>query len=242
MEGAALNGVGKELLHPIRGECEADMKFQTKSKKALGAKIVFGLCLFVGALSGSVATPARAADAVTIGVLDEAKLGENYTKYQSELKDILNQGGVYQTQLDARPALNEAEGKRYDELVKKTRNPAEETEFQGLVKTGSDRLKDANDLAGKAQRTPDEENRLKSVQSNMKANDNIKLGLEDYFVDLLGKQRDAVSKKYLDLADDAVRKIAVDKKLTIVLRKDAVVWNAPVLDITDEVLSRLNKQ
>lgn len=214
--------------------------FKHRSVKSLSAKFALGLCLLSSlGLTGSL-TSARAADAVTVGVLDETKLGKGYTKYQNEMAENEKRVDVYQAQLNSRRALNDVEGKRFDVLVK-TRTAAEEGEFQTLVKTGTDRMKAATDLSGQAQRTPEQEAKLKEIQGYMKVNDSAALYLEDYFTGLLRTQDDTTTKKYLDVADEMVKKVAVDKKLTLVLRKDAVVWYATAVDITDEVLSRLNK-
>ena len=43
-------------------------------------------------------------------------------------------------------------------------------------------------------------------------------------------------------AEDQDRAVAADKKLLVVLRKDAVAWVSPSVDITEEVLKRLNRQ
>jgi Skp family chaperone for outer membrane proteins len=217
------------------------MKLHTKSKNQLWAKAALGLCLLGGAGWVS-APPARAADSVTIGILDEAKLGKGYTKYSAELDTLSKRAAAYDAQLDAREVLDDAQGKRFDELIAKpNRTDAEETEFQNLVAAGTTRRKDRDALIGKAQRTPEEEARLKGTQDNMKANTNAVRHLEDDLFQQLKTTENETNQKYIDLANEVVKKVAVDKKLTVVLRKDAVVWSVPSVDITDEVLSRLNK-
>lgn len=214
------------------------MKLQNK---ALYIKAILSLCAIIGAFTST--TVARAADAVVVGVLDESKLGKDFVKYRSELDDLSKRAVVYDAQLDAREVLSDAEGKRFDELIaKKTRTPAEETEFQALIKTGADRRKDMSGLIGKAQRTPDEETRLKTVQSSMLTNKAAVRRLEDDLFQDLKNIEDATNKKYIDMANEMVRKVAVEKKLTVVFRKDAIVWFAPAVDITEEVLTRLNRQ
>jgi Skp family chaperone for outer membrane proteins len=218
------------------------MKLLTTSQNGLWTKAALGLCLLAGAWAGSGATPARAADAVTIGVLDEAKLGKGYVKYSAELDTLNKRAATFDAQLDAREVLDEAQGKRFDELIAKpTRTPAEETEFQNLIAVGASRRKDRDALIGKAERTAEEEARLKGTQDNMKANANAVRRLEDDLFQDLKSSENATNQKYIDMANEMVKKLAVEKKLTLVLRKDAVVWAVPSVDITDEVLSRLNK-
>lgn len=198
------------------------------------------VCLCV-ALSGVLGASAHAQE-VKVGVLDEAKLGKEYKKLREELDALKQRAVAYDAQLDAREVLTEAEGRKLDDLIlKRSRSAEEEKEFQKLVEVGGERRKDFKDLASKAARSPEEENRLKQVQTSMKANANIVQRLEDSLFEELKSQEEATTQKYVEQANAMVQKVAGDKKLTMVFRKDAVVWFAPAVDITDEVLSRLNK-
>ena len=217
------------------------MKLQ--NKRTIWTKVGLSLCVVTGTTFTGVITPARAADPVVIGVLDESKLGKDYVKYRSELDDLTRRADVLDKQLAARNVMNETEAKRFDKLIlQTTRTPAEETEFQALIKVGADRNVDLTGLIGKAQRSADEEARLKLFQGYVKTNTSALRRLEDDLMQDLSTKGDAANKKYLDLANDMVKKVAIDKKLTVVLPRDAVIWFTPTLDITEEVLSRLNRQ
>lgn len=213
-------------------------------KQTMWNKFALALCVAAGALSIGGASPAQAADKdVAVGVLDEAKLGKDYAKFRDALAALNERAVAYDKQLDAREVLDETQSKRFDELIaKKNRTPAEETEFNNLVKVGTDRRTDLNGLAGKAARTPDEETRLKLFQGYMKTNTVVVRRLEDDLFQELKTTEEATNKTYIDLANAMVQKVAGEKKLTLVFRKDAVVWFAPAVDITDEVLTRLNRQ
>ena len=194
-------------------------------------------------LSANIGT-ARAADpAIKIGVLDEVKLGEGYTKYRSEMDDLDRRAKAVQTQVVARRFLNPAEGTRFDDLAKKpTRTPAEETEFQAVVKTGNDRISSYTTLSGQATLSEAEKASLKDMQDYQKNNAKVADNLEDTAFQALRVQQEATDKKYIENANAMVQKVAVDQKLTVLLRKDAIVWSTPTVDITDEVLKRLNTQ
>jgi Skp family chaperone for outer membrane proteins len=215
-------------------------------KKVLSVKVwkraALLACVMAAGFFTSQTAPAQAADPVTVGVLDESKLGKDFVKYRSDLDDLNKKATAYDSQLDAREVMTDAEGKRFEELLKKpTRVAAEETEFQNLFKTGSDRRRDLNALIGKATRTPEEDARMKEVQGYMNANKAAVRRLEDDLFQELKTAEDATNQKYIDMANEMVKKVAVEKKLTIVLRKDGVVWAVPAIDITEEVLSRLNR-
>nr|AUN36515.1 hypothetical protein [uncultured bacterium] len=80
------------------------------------------------------------------------------------------------------------------------------------------------------------------MQDYQKNNAKVADSLEDTAFQALRVQQEATDKKYIENANAMVQKVAVDQKLTVLLRKDAIVWSTPTVDITDEVLKRLNAQ
>lgn len=210
---------------------------QTKWRKivvAIGAcAMAFGFC--------AVAPQTRAADAPNIGILDEVRLGDGYIKYRTAVDELNQRAKKLEEQLRARAVLNETEGKRFDELFNKPEPTEKETaELDSLIKAGVERGKTYIDLSGKVGRTPEEDKLIKDIETSKKANEAVLSRLEDsMFQDLQTRER-ATDKKYIELANIEVQKVASDKKLAAVLRKDAVAWFAPSVDITDEVLKRLN--
>jgi Skp family chaperone for outer membrane proteins len=201
-----------------------------------------GACaLALGLAAG--APQARAADAPNIGILDEVKLGDNYTKYRTAVDELNQRAKKLEEQLRARAVLNETEGKRFDELFSKPEPTEKETaELDTLIKTGVERGRTYLDLTGKAERTPDEDKLIKDVEANKKANALTLAKLEDSMFQELQTRERATDKQYIELANIEVQKVAADKKLVAVLRKDAVAWFSPSVDITDEVLKRLNNK
>ena len=225
------------------------MKLATSKQSSLGqafkSKFVGGVlvaAMLAGGLAADVA-PVRAADPVMkIGVLDEVKLGEGYTKYRNEMEELDRTAKAVQNQVGARRFLNAAEGTRFDILSKKVRSAPEETDFVALIKTGNDRILNYNTWSGQATLTEEQKKGFKEMQDFQKANAKIADDMEDTAFRALRTQQEATDKKYIDNANAMVQKVASDQKLTVLLRKDAIVWSTPTVDITDEVLKRLNLQ
>jgi Skp family chaperone for outer membrane proteins len=218
------------------------MKLEKKKTSWSGLKTAILACALVGAGMSQTA-PARAADNnITVGILDESRLGEGYTKYRGEVDALNKRAADLDAQLDAREVMNDADGKRFDALIfKKPRTTAEDNELQSLIKTGTERRKDRDSLVAQAARTPDQEARLKAMQDNMKANAAVVRRLEDELFQGLKADEEETDKKYIGIANEMVQKLAQEKKLSVVFRKGAVVWFAPAIDLTDEVLARLNR-
>ena len=64
--------------------------------------------------------------------------------------------------------------------------------------------------------------------------------LSQNLLEAIRKQQDDVDKSYTDKANSVVQQVATEKKLYAVLRKKALVWSADSIDITNDVLKRLN--
>jgi Skp family chaperone for outer membrane proteins len=205
-------------------------------------KTAFFACAMAFGLA--LSTPsAHAADPITVGVLDEVKLGDGYIKYRNAVDELNLRAKKLEEQLRSREVLDATEGAKFDELINKATLTEEETKaFNELIQTGTERRKRYLDLSGKAERTEDENALLKTVDANRKNNVAALNQIEDgMFKDLQARER-ATDQEYIDKANLEVQKVAADKKLAVVLRKDAVAWFSPSVDITDEVLKRLNRQ
>lgn len=217
-------------------------------KKANWMRFVAGASFLALSLLVSGLKTAQAADAVSVGIIDEAELGEKFTKYRAELKALEDRAKMYDNQLKAREVLNATDAKRFDELInrvlkeKKTRTAAEDKEMETLTKTGKDRAARFTETVGKEKRTPDDDKFVAEVKTSIEANKKSVRDLEDLIFDTLKKEDEETNKTYIDQANKMVEKIAIQKKLTVVFRKDAVVWFAPAIDLTADVIKELNKQ
>src|SRR5687768_14009431 len=141
---------------------------QLKKNGLLAVAAMAALCA-----APSVVTPraAHAQAAPLIGVVDEDKLGEKYTAYRTAIEALDKRAQGIDTQLAARELLSEAQGATFDALaIKATRTPAEETQFQALVKAGNDLRAEYMGLLPKSSRTPEENKRVKSIEDQARVN------------------------------------------------------------------------
>jgi len=201
-------------------------------------RLIAVLCLGMMSLWTQVAQ----AQAPAVGVVDEDKLAEGYAGYKKAVADIDQRAQSLDRQLASRELLNEAEGRRFDDLIaKSSRSVAEEQELTNLVKTGSDRRARYTELIGKANRAAAEETELKNLLEMSKNNAAPLQKVSDTLYSRVKEEQEKIDKDFTDRANKVIEQVAGDKKLLLVMRKRAVVWNSPTIDITDEVLTRLNK-
>ncbi len=177
----------------------------------------------------------------TVGVVDEDKLADGYKAYQNAIADLDKRAQGLDAKIPAREYLNDTEGKAFDSLVVlSTLAPSQQTQLDGLVKTGTDRKAEFLGLIGNANRTPANNARLKELQDIATKNGADLQRLSQNLLEAIRKQQDDVDKSYTDKANSVVIQVAAEKKLVAVLRKKALVWSADNIDITAEVLKRLN--
>lgn len=177
-----------------------------------------------------------------IGIVDEDKLADGYTKYKEAVVSLDKQVQELDTQLDSREMLNAVEGKRFDELiVKNGRSEAENGEMQNLIKTGSGRRAEMLGLIGKANRVADDDKRLKELTDAGTVNAGAARAIQDKLYSQIKQNQEKIDEEYTKRADQVIEQVAADKKLALVWRKRAIIWHAASIDITDEVLARLNK-
>ena len=103
---------------------------------------------------------------MTVGVVDEDKLAESYKAYQTAIADVDKRAQGLDSKIPAREYLNETEGKAFDSIiVLPTLAASQQTQLDGLVKTGNDRKVEFLGLIGKSNRTPADDARLKELQA-----------------------------------------------------------------------------
>ena len=189
------------------------------------------------------AAPVARAQALpsSVGVVDEEKLADGYKLYQTAIGDLDKRAQGLDAKIPAREYLDAGEGKAFDSIIVLDKlSPAQQTQLDGLVKTGTDRKAEFLGLIGKANRTPADDARLKELQDMASKNGPDLQRLSQNLLDAIRKQQDDVDKSYTDKANSVVIQVATEKKLNAVIRKKALVWSADNIDITEEVLKRLN--
>ena len=188
-------------------------------------------------------TPTAHAQALpaSVGVVDEDKLADGYKEYQNAIGALDKRAQGLDAKIPAREYLNDSEGRAFDSvIVLGTLAPSQQTQLDGLVKTGNDRKAEFLALIGKPNRTPADNARLKELQDTATRNGPDLQRLSQNLLEAIRKQQDDVDKKYTDKANSVVIQIAGEKRLVAVMRKKALVWSADNIDITQEVLKRLN--
>lgn len=207
-------------------------KFKTKraSAKLIGA---LALCC--------ISWMSRVAHAQTIGVVDEEKLGQSYTKYKDAVSALEKRAQGLDEQLNARLLLNADEGKRFDTLIAKSnRSAAEDADLKKLVDAGAAHQSEYQALVGKANKSADDNTRMKALETQAADNKAGLQTLQDGLYAKMKQEQEATDKQYTDQANKVIQQVAEDKKLALVVRKVAVVWSNNSTDITDDVLKRLN--
>ena len=204
---------------------------------------VLGALLGAGALISPVLSPVHAQNApvATVGVVDEDKLADGYEKYKAAVDALDKRAQELDQKMPAREFLSEEEGKNFDAIVAKDKlTPAETTQLAGLVKSGMDKRAEYMSLIGKVNRTDADNNRMKTLQDTMSKNSGALREISEKLLAAIRALQDATDKEYIDRADSVVAQVAGDKKLLMVVRKRAILWSAGSVDITNDVLKRLN--
>ena len=222
------------------------MKITCSSPVALSRLRAFSLLASFGlscAVAFVPAAPAAHAQNLptTVGVVDEDKLADSYKAYQTAIADVDKRAQGLDAKIPAREYLNETEGKAFDSIiVLPTLAASQQTQLDGLVKTGTDRKNEFLGLIGNASRTPTDNARLTELQTMATKNGPDLQRLSQNLLEAIRKQQDDVDKSYTDKANSVVQQVAIEKKLVAVIRKKALVWSADNIDITQDVLKRLN--
>ena len=222
-----------------------DFKMRNSIKlKTLGGLLLLGAVPAIAPLSvpAPLLSAAYAQDAPTIGVVDGVLINEKFTKLTTALDAIDKRKTTLRGQLDARVFMTEADTKRFDELiVKATLTPAETTELAKLVENGTKRRTDYNALLAKATRSDEENKSIKDIEAETQRTATTFQAILDQVDQAVTKQELDTEEQYRSQIIKVVEDVAKEKNLVVVVGKQAVAWNSATVEITDEVLKRLNK-
>lgn len=177
-----------------------------------------------------------------IGIIDEDKLAQGYTRYREALVRLDKQAQDMDARLQSRELLEPESAKRFDFLIlKDNRSAAEDTELDNLSKKGTALRAEQLGLIGKVDRSDGDNRRLEQLNGAAQINGGALQSLSDKLFESYKTRQTKIDDENTDKANKVIEQVAADKKLALVWRKRAVIWNASALDITDEVLARLNK-
>ena len=198
-------------------------------------------CLLSG-LASFAPTANAQAPKISIGIIDEDKLAQGYTKYRESIVALDKRAQELDTRLESRELLQGDVQKRFDALIVNTkRSPAEETELNKLVETGVAKRAELLGLIGKNNRSKDDDKRLDELNNITGENASTLAKLQDTLYSQIKQDQERIDMENTDRANNVIERVASEKKLTLVWRKRAVIWSAPTVDITDAVLAALNK-
>jgi Skp family chaperone for outer membrane proteins len=209
------------------------------SKRNAGKTMALVLCL--AGMMGAMGRVAQAQQ-VAIGVVDEDKLAQGYEAYKKAAAVLDKRVQDLDAQLESRQFMNEAEGRQFDALVVKTaRGAGDDQALKSTVDAGMKRRAEYSGLLPKAVKTAAETARIKELEGVAKNNQAPFRKIYDELYNKIKKDQEDTDQKYTKQANDVIAQVAASKKLALVVRQRAVVWSAPAIDITNDVLTRLNK-
>ena len=180
--------------------------------------------------------------ATAIGVVDEDKLADGFKKYANAVAAIDKRAQDLDAKIPSREFLSPDEGRSFDTLIVIAAPSAvQSTQLDTLVTTGATRRKEYLDLVGQAVRSDVQSNRMQVLQNYSTQNQPQLRQLSDQLLQLVRAQQDATDKQYTDQANGVVAQVAQDRKLAMIIRKKALIYSSDAVDVTGEVLNRLNK-
>lgn len=178
---------------------------------------------------------------MAIAVIDEDKLADGYIAYKNAIDALDKRAQTLDSQVPAREYLSDAEGKAFDALIVVAGpSAAQNAQLQTLIKSGLDKRATYMSLIGKANKTPKDLADIKALQDQGAKNGPLLRAVSESLLASIRKQQDDTDKLYTSRADAAIATMAAEKKLSVVMRKKALVWSLPAIDVTDDVLKRLN--
>lgn len=216
--------------------------------RSISAVLALGFVLSV--ITGGYAVAAADTKAVpTFGVVDVAKVFDGYDKKKTASQEFAAEGQKLQEKLQLRQInrmLSNGEFDQFMELkTKVSLNDNDKKKMDDLLATTKSREQELQTLQQKQNSTDAEKVRLNELQDMAnKGEDATKLEAEKLQAQFAQKQDDMTQKLLGDI-EKAVAAVAKDKGLAMVLNKN--VNGAPfvlfaTVDVTDEVLNKLNKK
>lgn len=198
------------------------------------------------ALSGATLSinPTQAqAQTVQIGVVDEDKLADGYKKYADAVASIDKRAQDLDKKIPAFEFLDANESKKFETAIKASvaPNAPASAELDALVAKGLDRRATYTVLVGKAVRSTQETADM-GVLTGYSTSNRVALSqLSEQLLQIVRQQQDDTDKTYTENANNVVAQIAAEKKLLMIVRKKALIYSADSVDVTGDVLNRLNK-
>lgn len=184
---------------------------------------------------------AQPAATITVGIVDDELVSEKYVKYNAAFDALKTRGETIESYANTRALLKDDEAASFEPLVLKSAPTADDTtKIAAFTKTANDRRQENINLTGKVAKTEDDNKRIKETNDLFKANGTKSDALYQKLRTELDNQVVAARKQYSDNVKKVVGEVAKDRKFSVVLMASSVMWNSPAIEITQEVLKRLN--
>ena len=167
--------------------------------------------LWVAALGLLMLAGQAHAQAPTVGVVDEDKLADGYTKYKNAVDALDQRAQGLDAQIPAREFLVDEEGKSFDSLIlKSNRNAADDAALAKFVKTGLARKDTYMGLVGKATRSAEESKQMKDLQEQSTKNVPAVRKISEDLLALIRKLQEDTDKLYTENANSVVGQVAAE--------------------------------
>jgi len=187
------------------------------------------------------AVPASAAAAETpkFGIVDMTRVAAEYRQMQDlnqQFQDFQQKQEQQLQQKHATRLLTDAERQEYSELT--TTGAPTDANKKRLQELSGKREQRMNELREKAGRTTEEEAEFKQWSGLYDQRMTELAGLQADLQSSREAEYERLTKIVADSVSNAVKSVAEEQKLALVVKKDAVLYGGT--DVTDAVLSKLN--
>jgi Skp family chaperone for outer membrane proteins len=204
-------------------------------------KLVIGFaagCLLAAASGGVWA----AAPAPTIGVVDMDRISREYKAMQELNRQFQDFQKQQEAQLERRKRigmLNDQEEREYLDTVEMgAPTDARDRRIAELERLSDERSRRRLALREKKDLTPEEEAERAQLEEIYNKRMDELVALQSDLQKTVYAKYDELSKIVTDSVDAAVKQVAQEKGLALILRKEIVLFGG--LDITEDVLAKLN--
>jgi len=217
--------------------------------KARGVLAALVLALILGVSAGSALAADAKAAGPQFGTVDVERAFNEYEKKKQLDEQLMTSAEQARQKLELRSTnrlLTADEFKQLADLrTKPKQDDADKKKIDEILALSKQREQELQTLQQKQDSTDAEKARLKELQDQLNGSDaSLKEDTSKYQTELRTQQVD-LSRQVMQEVEVAVAAIAKDKGLSLVFNKSAgepglVIYSS--MDITDEVLKRLNKK
>lgn len=205
----------------------------------LGSMVAFGVIV-----SDAWAAPRKIPPAVC-GVIDQEVLQSRYKQYQVENAEFQRFVAQRKAALQVRQLLTEEEWKELDELEAKSPtelSAKEKKRLEELRKLSTQRGQELRKLWAVPNPSDEQKKRRQELENILRANRRRLDALRAALTKEITEKQKALEEKLRQQVRDVVIQVAAKYQLNIVFEKKAAIWVDNALDITEEVLKKLNER